>query len=136
MEAGWGAGGAVTGEGPQAGGVPLRQEDSAGSLQVFMGRGDSWGSWWPQRGPERNALGVLCVRASMCPHVSRCARMCRYISVCVHECIVSAHELCICEWIHYVSVHICVKVSGFVSACVLVCLCTCLSCTCVCTHVC
>lgn len=39
---------------------------------------------------------MLCVRASMCPHVSRCACMCRYVSVCVHECIVSARELCAC----------------------------------------
>lgn len=126
----------------QAGGAPLRQEDSAGSLQRSLGRGDSCDSGWDQRGPclsgrlwkccvcaheymylthvhsprpgpDPGALPVsphrMCVRMSTCTHVRRCARMSRYVSECVRECIMCAHELCACVSEHCQCVHLCVK---------------------------
>lgn len=62
-------GGQVTGEGPQAGGVPLRQEDSAGSLQVSMGGGGvTPGAAGGNREDLRGVLWECCVCVQVCVH--------------------------------------------------------------------
>lgn len=81
-EAPWKLASRWIGGGSQAEGHPGAGGLSAGSLQVSLGRGDSWGSWGQHRTLPWNAGGVLCV----CTHECACVVTNMYVCTCKQVC--------------------------------------------------